>query len=159
MKRAKENYVVMHTTSPGSPFSIILEDIKKIKPQDTEEAAVFTGCFSRAWREEKNKTAVDIFELKQLYKTKNMKAGTWGVKGEVKRKNVDLKLVLTMQDDKLRAVPEKSAKPKEILLKVKPGKLDKREALPKLQVEMSRHVKQEDLLQALPAGGVSIVRK
>ena len=159
LKQIRKNHVVMHTTSPGSPFTVIIEDIEKVTPRDMEETAIFTGCFSRAWKEEKKKTSVDIFELKQLYKTRGMKAGTWGVRGEIKRKNVELQLVLAIQEGKLRAVPEKTVNKKDILLKIKPGKLDKVDALPKLQVEMSAHVNQEDLLSALPSGGVSIVRE
>src|SRR3989344_1597848 len=74
-------YVVMHTREPGSPFSIILSSNPSEK--DLEETAIFTGCFSRAWREKKKKTNVDIFLIEQMIKDKKMKTGTFGVVGGV----------------------------------------------------------------------------
>lgn len=157
LKNSNCDYLVMHTSSPGSPFSVIISD-EKISQSDKDETAIFTGCFSRAWREMKKTATIDIFSLSQLYKTEKMKIGTWGVKGEVKRINVSLELALTKQKGKLRAVPEKSAK-KNILLKIKPGKLNKKDALPKLQIEISESLNHDELLSALPTGGIAILRK
>lgn len=159
LKRKGEDHIAMHTSEPGSPFSIILADKKNIKSSDIEETAIFTGCFSRAWRSQKTKTTVDIFSLSQLYKLKIMKTGMWGVKGEIKKKPVSLELVLTKQEGKLRAVPEKTAKKKDILLKLKPGKIDKKDMLPKFQILLKDSFLQEELLSALPTGGISILRK
>ncbi|MCA9485834.1 MAG: DUF814 domain-containing protein, partial [Nanoarchaeota archaeon] len=114
LKRSGREHVIMHTSAPGSPFSIIIADIKEVKPSDVEETAIFTGCFSRAWREKKKKAQIDIFKLSQVYKTRLMNVGTWGVKGPIQRSSVKLELVLTTQEGKLRAVPEKTAKKKEI---------------------------------------------
>ncbi len=160
LKETKQDFLVMHTSTPGSPFSVILEDIKKISPQDVEEVAIFTACFSRAWRDKKQKAVIDIFSLAQLYKSQKMKPGTWGVRGLVRKKTASLELALTKQKNILRAVPLQTIKnKKDIILKIRPGKVDKTEMLPKLQVEMSDHFSQDELLQALPAGGLSIVRK
>jgi len=159
LKRSGEDFVVMHTSSPGSPFTIILASRTDIVKTDLEETAIFTGCFSRAWKEGKTKTTVDIFTLSQLYKTKDMKTGTWGIKGKVEKKIVSLELVLTKQNGKLRALPEKTVKNKDALLKIKPGKVDKADMLPKFQMEIKEHLNQEEFMSALPAGGVSIARK
>lgn len=160
LKETKKDFLVMHTSTPGSPFSIILEDMKKISQQDMEEAATFTGCFSRAWRSGKKTAQIDIFSLSQLYKSPRMKPGTWGVKGLVRKKTVNLELALTKQKNILRAVPIQTIKNKKnIILKIHPGNIDKTQMLSKLQVEMSDHFSQEEFLQALPAGGLSIVRK
>lgn len=159
LKRTKKDYLVMHTSSPGSPFSIILAEIAEVTEKDIQETAIFTGCFSRKWKELSKQAQVDIFSLSSLHKTKSMKSGTWGVKGKVDKKIVNLELVLTIQEDKLRAVPELSVKNKKnILLKIRPGKMDKTEMLPKFQVVLKDHFSQEDLLSALPAGGVKIVK-
>jgi len=157
VKALKRDFLVMHTSSPGSPFCIILEDINKLTSQDKEEGTIFTGCFSRAWKLMKKTVGIDVFYLSQLYKSPVMKPGTWGVKGKVERKIAHLELVLAKQEGKLRAIPEITVK--KSLLKIKPGKIDKREMLPKLQVEMHEHFSQEEVLSALPAGGISIVRE
>ena len=57
--KIKPKYIVMHTKNPGSPFSIILSD--NPTERDLEETAIFTGCFSRAWRENQKKSIIDIF--------------------------------------------------------------------------------------------------
>jgi len=160
LKGTKKDYLTMHTSAPGSPFSVIIEEPSKVKESDIEETAIFTGCFSRAWKLKKKKTSVDIFKLSQLNKSKKMKVGTWSVKGGVLKKTVNLELALTKQDNKLRAVPTPTIKNKKnILLKIAPGKIDKVEMLPKIQLEVKESLSQEELLQALPAGGLSIIRK
>jgi len=160
LKESGKEYIVMHTKAPGSPFVVIRAPPEEIFKEDLEEAAAFTGCFSRAWKQGENEAKVDIFTLSQLYKTKNMKTGTWGIKGKVETVSVHLELFLTKQKNKLRAVPEKTIKnEKEILLKIKPGKNDKIDMVAKFQMELKDKFTQEELLSALPAGGVTIVRK
>lgn len=159
LKKESLDYLIMHTSSPGSPFSVILSPALSLTGQDIEEAAIFTGFFSRAWKLGKREVIVDIFYLSQLSKEKKMKTGTWGVKGKVQRKKVILELALTRQKGILRAVPIPTIKyKKDIILLIKPGKIPKEEMLPKIQVEISNHLKQDELLAALPAGGVSIKR-
>ena len=114
LKEKNKDGIVMHTQSPGSPFSIIIAD--SIKKSDIEQSAVFTASFSRAWRSRKKKENVDIFRLSQLYKEKSMKTGTWGIKGKITRLPVSLSLVLTTQKSKLRAVPEKAVRSKRLIL-------------------------------------------
>ena len=88
-----------------------------------------------------------------------MKEGTWGVSGNVSQRTVDLELVLTMQEEILRAIPEKSLKSKKsYLLKIRPGKIDKRHILPKLSLEIPNIADPQEILSALPAGGLSIIK-
>lgn len=47
----KKKYIIMHTRTPGSPFSIILDE--NPSKEDLEETAIFTGCFSREWKDGK----------------------------------------------------------------------------------------------------------
>jgi hypothetical protein len=156
LKKIKnKNYVIMHTSTPGSPFAVIVSNKKPTK-EDLEEAAIFTACFSQQWKQGKKKTHVDIFLSPQLYKLKLMKIGTWGVKPPIKRKAASLELVLTLQKGKLRAVPEKSVK--KHLLKIRPGKTDKTKMAEKIQEVLDNKFSKEEILSALPSGGVSIVK-
>lgn len=157
LKSTGQDHIVMHTSHPGSPFSVVLSDIKKVKPADIEECAVFTGCFSKAWKLGLKKTQVHYFKLSQLYKKPDMKTGTWGITGIVKKTDVKLELVLTTQKGVLRAISENSVKNKKsILLKICPGKTPKELMLAKLQIEINRHFSANELLSALPAGGVRV---
>lgn len=156
MKKTGKDYLAMHTSHPGSPFSIIISDVNKTKKEDIEECAVFTGAFSRAWKQGSKNTEVHVFRLSQLEKIHGMKVGTWHVKGKVRKIKVELKLVLTKQKGILRAVPEKSAS--EILLKICPGKTDKTKMLEKIATEIDSKIRidKDELLAALPAGGVRV---
>ena len=160
IKDLNEALIVMHTSSRGSPFSVILANIKKISKNDIEECAVFTASFSRAWKEGKKKAAVGVFNSVQLNKNKGMQTGSWRVTGEVKEIHAQLELALTKQQGALRAVPSKSIKNKnDILLEIMPGKIDKKDMPAKLSLELKYSFSQEEILSALPTGGFKILRK
>lgn len=152
----KENdFVVMHTSHPGSPFSVILSTIPEVSKEDLEECAIFTGCFSRAWKDGKEKTQVHIFRASQLEKKRGMKAGTWGVNKPIENVSVDLTLVLTKQKNVYRAVPPTSAK--KVLLTIAPGKKDKTIVVNDILKKLNeKPEKKDEILAALPAGGISI---
>ena len=95
LKSQEKDFIVMHTSSPGSPFSVIVSYIENVIKSDIKECAVFTACFSQSWKKGKKKESVDIFRLSQLTKKHGMKTGLWLVLGEIERVSVDLSLVLT----------------------------------------------------------------
>jgi len=160
LKDIRKPFILMHTSEPGSPFSVILSEPKKVTEKDLEQAAIFTGCFSRAWKLGKKTTTVDIFKTSQIHKDKKMKTGTWGVTGNIIKTIIKLELVLTIQKKVLRAVPEKTIKiKKNKLLKIYPGKIDKKDMLPKLHMELGEKFSQEEILSALPAGGIKVSHK
>ena len=137
MKNFERDFVVMHTESPGSPFSIIFSEIKDISKADKEECAVFTASFSKAWKQKKKKAVVNSFRFSQIYKTGGMKTGTWGLSGKVERIEAPLKLILTEQKSVLRAVPEKAiTNKKNAFFVILPGKIEKGAILPKIELEL-----------------------
>ena len=149
LKKKNKNFIVMHTSHPGSPFSVIFDDA--VGRNDLDECTVFTGCFSRAWKEEKKKTRVHIFRASQLEKTSEMKVGTWRVRGKIKEKDAMLKLVITKQRGVYRAVPFGKG------IVVVPGKVDKKEMIEKLRKKLKdTKAGDDELLSALPAGGMRI---
>jgi len=155
IKSIRKEFIIMHTADPGSPFSVIVSDVKKVSRKDIEEAAIFTACFSQAWKSGKNKTLVHLFNSSQIYKSDEMKSGTWGVMGNVEKLLVNLSLVLTKQESVLRAVPEKSVKNnKDILARIYPGRIPKEDIFPKLAIEIGDKFSQSEILSALPAGGL-----
>ena len=83
--------IIMHTALPGSPFCIILGNPNK---KDLKEAAVFCSRYSQAWKKPKIKKDVEVhvFNGNDVYKTENMKAGSFGVKKHkkiiVKKENI-----------------------------------------------------------------------
>lgn len=147
----KENFIMMHTKIPGSPFAVIRSSVKKVSRADLEEAAIWTACFSRAWKIGLKKTDVDIFLTEQLIKNKNMKLGTFGVIGKLDKKEAELKLVLTIQKGVLRAVPEKTVKMNnKKFAKIISGEISKEELAKKIAKELKKQ--EEEVLNALPTG-------
>jgi len=151
LKNMKKDLIVMHTKSPGSPFCSILASIETVDKSDIKECAVFTGCFSRAWKERKKSTVVHMFKLSQLSKETDMKSGTWNVKGRVKDIDVNLELVITKQNNIVRAVPKETVSESEIIAYAFTGKTDKT----KVKIGTIK-VDKEQLIAALPAGGVEL---
>ena len=81
---------VFHTESPGSPFVNI-----KGKPKrgDIKTAAIFCAAYSQIWRDNKKDVAVHRFKGKDIYKTRAMSLGTFGVRKKtiIKVKKTDIR--------------------------------------------------------------------
>lgn len=153
LKGMRKELIVMHTKSPGSPFCAIIAPINTISKDDLNECAVFTGCFSKAWKEGKKSTSVHSFKLSQLSKDSSMNKGTWSVSGKVNDFNINLKLAVTYQNEIVRAVPIMSISEDEVIVFAIPGKIDKT----KVKIG-SLKINREQLNSALPAGGVKFVK-
>lgn len=157
MSEVRDNDVIMHTSSPGSPFCIIQEPSK----EDIEEVAIFTACFSHEWKKGKNRSEVHIFKGEQVNKNKGMKTGTFGVMGSVKTKKVELKLALDFQKAKLRAVPLAAAKKKIAILT--PGKLDKNQAAEKIlkliKDKYNYPITKDEVMSAIPSDSIDVREK
>jgi len=157
--KSKHDYIVMHTTQPGSPFTVIIDvEGGGVNEKDIEEQAIFTACFSQEWKKgrKNNTAAVDIFNNKQVVKKHGMKLGTFGVLGKEIRRKVPMKLWLEIQEEKLRAVPN----PEKKIISVEPGMKEKKELLVEIQKILKetydKEFSKEEIMQALPAGGITI---
>jgi hypothetical protein len=151
----KPEYTILHTTEPGSPFMIIQnEDPSK---EEIKEAAIFCGCFSKAWKKSK-KISIDIFKGNQIYKIKSMKTGTFGVKGKKEMMNIKPELILIIQKGKLRAVPNPNGEEK--LAKITQGKLTKAEATEKIfkiiQDKYNLPISRDEIMQAIPSNKLDV---
>ncbi|MEI6732267.1 MAG: NFACT RNA binding domain-containing protein [archaeon] len=158
IKNSKKELIVMHTTLPGSPFSVILTEEKKVKKSDIEECAIFTGSFSQAWKLGAKKASIDVFKSSSIHKDKLMKPGTWGVRSIIERMAIPLSLSLTKQEEVVRAVPSSMVNSKNKLIIV-PGSIKKEDFILKIELETKGEYGQEELVSALPAGGFKLLRK
>lgn len=154
LNSTKKDYILMHTKAPGSPFCAIISPIDEVTLSDIQECAVFTGCFSKAWKMGLKKTVVDMFHLSQVKKNSEMKSGSWAVAGKIQTHTVELELVLIMQKKIIRAVPKITAKNSEIIAFIYPGKVDKVESIKNNKMKEIKEINNEQLLSAIPAGGV-----
>jgi hypothetical protein len=147
----KPNYIVMHTSSPGSPFMVIQSDNPQKK--DILETAVFCACFSQQWKTGKKKIDIDIFKGENIYKIPSMKTGTFGVKGNKKTIKVNPELFLVIQNGKLRAIPNASRL--QVLAFIKQGNLSKEVAADKISkiIKDKYHfpISREEIMSAIPS--------
>lgn len=152
----KPDYIVMHTSLPGSPFMIIQDD--NPSKNDLKETAIFTAAFSKQWKNGTKNVDIDIFKGSEVYKTKGMKTGTFGVKGNKETIKVKPELVLIIQNGKFRAVP--SAGKEKILAKIKPGKLTKEQAAEKIakaiRDKFHLPVHKDEVMQAIPSDKIGV---
>ena len=152
----KPQYIVMHTSKPGSPFMIIISD--NPSKEDLDETAIVTASFSQQWKLGKKKIEVDIFKGEDIYKTKLMKKGTFGIKKDKKTKKITPELVLIIQKGKLRAVPVTTNEKK--LVKLKQGKMSKENAVEKISEiiknKFNYPVSKDEIMQAIPSDKLSV---
>lgn len=153
----KSDYLVAHTSKPGSPFMII--QTENPSKQDIKETAIFCACFSKQWKFGNKKIDVDVFKGNQVFKKRDMKTGTFSVIGERKKLSVKPELVLVIQKGKLRAVPKVKIK-EEVLFEIKPGKLSKEQAAEKIAKKIKNKfllpVSKEEIMQAIPSGNIGV---
>lgn len=152
----KPNYIVMHTSAPGSSFMIIQDNEPSKK--DLEECAVFCACFSKEWKSGKKVIDIDVFRGIDIYKTKEMKIGTFGVKSKKKMK-ARPELMIIIQKGKIRAVPNVKRK-EESLAVIKQGKMSKEESAEKIAKKIKEKffmpVSKEEVMRAIPSGNMSV---
>jgi|TARA_Y100000310_G_C20504716_1_gene725826 predicted ribosome quality control (RQC) complex YloA/Tae2 family protein len=88
--KGKEN-VILHTSSPGSPFGVI-ENLKPSKKEIYLSSSV-VASYSQDWRDNKKDVMIDVFTGKDISKRFWMKKGTWKVKKskKIKIKKQDIK--------------------------------------------------------------------
>jgi predicted ribosome quality control (RQC) complex YloA/Tae2 family protein len=72
---------VLHTKLPGSPFVNIKSNSNAVSKEELREAAIICARYSQDWRDKQSDVKVNYFSGGDIYKTKSMKVGTFGVKG------------------------------------------------------------------------------
>ena len=75
--KGRPNFI-LHTVAAGSPFCII-NDLSPSK-KDIKIGGAYCARYSQDWRDNRSKVKVHIFTGKDVYKKKDMKLGTFGVK-------------------------------------------------------------------------------
>ena len=83
MKKFKgKNNLVLHTVKPGSGFCVI--NILKPTKKDIMASGAICAAKSQDWRDNKKSVKLHLFKAKEAYKSKNLKQGTWSIRGKPK---------------------------------------------------------------------------
>ena len=69
--------IVCHTVAKGSPFVVIKG---RADLEDIHEAASYCSVYSQDWKKNNRDVLVHYFSGRDIYKDKNMKSGTHGVR-------------------------------------------------------------------------------
>ncbi len=77
IEQSGDDEIILHTAAAGSPFCNIKGKAGK---KDIKEAAVFCARHSRDWKKNCSDVIVHMFKGRDIYKTPDMKTGTFGVK-------------------------------------------------------------------------------
>jgi predicted ribosome quality control (RQC) complex YloA/Tae2 family protein len=80
VKQVENNEIVFHTKEAGSPFANIKANSKDVLKEDINETSVFCAKYSKDWKKNKRDVLMHYFLGKDIFKTKDMKTGTFGVK-------------------------------------------------------------------------------
>jgi hypothetical protein len=153
---SQPTFTLVHTSAPGSPFMILQSEKPSVK--DIYEAAIYCACFSQEWKRGEKKISVDVFSGRDVYKEKQMKKGTFGVRGEKKKCMVTPRLYVVFQKGKLRAVPFSIAK--DTIATITQGTMSKEKAadiiMKKCRDTLNVIITKEDVFSALPSGLMTI---
>ena len=76
ISQVQKNEEVFHTAAIGSPFVNIKGKAKK---SEIVAAAIFCAKYSKDWKNNKKDVIVHRFKVKDIFKDKSMKLGTFGV--------------------------------------------------------------------------------
>jgi len=159
-KHAQPSDLAFHTDMAGSPFVIIQSEGKKIPQMTIEEAAQFTACHSRAWKQ--GMGYLEVFSAKpdQLSKTPNpgefLPKGAFMVRGKVTYYSPRLELAVgKLPDGKIMIAPrtaiEEHCPEGWIILQ---GNEKTSDVAKELAKKLECHP--DELIPQLPAGGVKL---
>ena len=76
--RGQKN-IILHTSSPGSPFCVIVENLNPSK-EEIKISGTYCARYSQDWRDNKKDIKVNVFTGKDIRKSFWAKKGTWKVK-------------------------------------------------------------------------------
>jgi len=89
VKQIRKDEDAFHTAAPGSPFVNIKGKARK---GDIKDAAIFCAAYSKDWKKNISDVMVHKFKGRDMYKTSDMKIGTFGIEKfkQIKVKKEDI---------------------------------------------------------------------
>jgi predicted ribosome quality control (RQC) complex YloA/Tae2 family protein len=175
---AKPSDLIFHSDVAGSPFTLLRVEDKPPSEASIRQAAQFTACYSRAWRE--GWSAIDVYHVKPEQLSKKAPSGLFLARGSFMvygKKNylhgVPLRLALAVKLDgrpKILATPPEAAEAwASFIVEVAPGKVRARdlavkakgklvEIAPKELKPILLRIPKEEFSSLIPYGFGEIVR-
>ncbi len=157
-KYLEPNDIVFHAEIHGSPF-VILKRGKQADDEVKREIAIFTLCWSKAWRK---KIPVDVYWVYPDQLTKGLSGyyvarGAFVIRGKKNYiRDVELKYCLAVKDGMVISGSEKIASQGKYIVKLVPGDEKKEEIARKIKEywvecdEMNARIPIEEILAHIP---------
>jgi predicted ribosome quality control (RQC) complex YloA/Tae2 family protein len=170
VKRHMESKDLFFHADVHGASAVVLRNGQDAGPQELKETAQFAACFSKAWSS--GTEACDVYAVEPEQVKTAAKSGEYLAKGSFvilgKRKwfkKAPLRMFVTLTDGKVTIQPEFALKDKQAKhVVIKPGRGSKGDAA-KTLLKMLKHmfpkadIAVDDLLQVLPNGGSTMVKK
>ncbi|MCX8176130.1 MAG: ribosome rescue protein RqcH [Candidatus Bathyarchaeota archaeon] len=105
----EQSDLILHADTPGSPFTVVKTAGKTPSEKTIYEAAQFTACYSKAWRE--GFSSIDVYYVNPEQVKKTAPSGEYltkgsfmivGIRNYVKNVPLKLKIGVTFEDDKVK---------------------------------------------------------
>ncbi len=164
IKQAEKGELILHTHAPGSPFCVIKAPAQKVGTASLKEAAIFCAAFSKAFKHGSKSIGVHLFKKEEVYKTKAMPQGTFGVRKILKRLSVKPELAIGLkgkegkgQKEELQCSPPSALA--KILLPLRYSTLPKEQAAAKIASALEKKgikTSTERIMQLIPSQGFGI---
>ncbi|MDP7115460.1 MAG: NFACT RNA binding domain-containing protein [Candidatus Woesearchaeota archaeon] len=158
-KHTDSNDLVLHTDMAGSPFFVIKSDGKEIGKDTIKEAADATVSFSRAWKLGLMTTSVFYVTPEQVSKKAQsgeyMSKGAFMIYGKVNYIDNEMSMAVGMFDGAIMAGPVSAVKKNcSKIVVVIQGKDKTSSVAKKIRYLVGGEL--DDIIRALPAGGVEV---
>ncbi|MBU1976138.1 MAG: DUF814 domain-containing protein [Nanoarchaeota archaeon] len=154
--------LVLHTQMAGSPFVIIKAEGKKIDDKTLDEAAVFTGSVSAAWKNGMSSSLVEYVKPDQVTKEANagefLPKGAFMIRGKTQHKTVPLAYGVGIYKDKIMGGPitaiEKNC---ESFVEIVQGAEKPSDIAKKIKSKIGGEL--DEIIRALPSGGCVLKKR
>ncbi len=159
-KHGNPNSLMFHADVHGSPFTVVVERKEEdVDAETREEAAVFTGIMSSAWKKGVGSVDVYSFAGEQAVKVSGLPKGAFQIQGDrTYYRNVELKAAVCVHEENVMCGPVSAVEnhAKHFVI-VEPGgsnrKKDVAEQVARhLNEHGDRNVSAEDVIHVLPPG-------
>jgi predicted ribosome quality control (RQC) complex YloA/Tae2 family protein len=156
-KYMKDDDLVFHADITGSPFALIKKG-KNAPKQTIEEAAMFTACYSKAWKV--GLASMDVYYVNPEQVSKKAPAGEYIPKGAFMiygkknwKRRVELKLAIGVKDREIVYGPEIAVRKKtKRFVTIVPGEKNVKELKEEIEKKLGASISLEELQRIVPYG-------
>lgn len=160
-KHTRPDDILFHAELEGSPFFSVQCEGKAPGEQTLQEAAIATASFSRGWR--LGLSYLDVYHVKPEQVSKEARAGEYLGKGAFmihgKKSVLPAKIALAVGSCEGRVVcgpPEAVRKSCGKAVLLRQGRMKASEAAKKIRKRLQLEAALDDIIRALPSGGVEL---